>query len=93
MTRTKKIFYLIMILAFVIGNYVLLTAMWPAIQDMIGLAQSDPQLTGAHATDFLWYHSFVDAAPWWLYFLPAVVGIVEAIIVMRVSEKYIGRRG
>lgn len=91
MDKGKKILYVILIVGFVIGNYIILAFIWPAIQDMIGVATADPVLSGNHASDFAYYNSFVKAMPFWLYFLPAVVGVIEAIIVLKTGERLIDR--
>jgi hypothetical protein len=86
MTRTQKIFYLILIMIFTIGNFIFLTAIWSTIRELINFAQADPQLSGNYAANFSWYKHFLGFTPFLLYFFCPVIGIIEAIAVMRSPE-------
>ena len=91
MDKTKKVWLVLLVVGFTVGNYIILTMIWPTLQSMIGVAQADPALTGNHSADFAMYKNVLDSMPFYLYFIPAVVGVIEAIIILRTSERLLNR--
>lgn len=85
MSTGRKIWLIILVMVFTAGNFVLLLAVWPGVLDMVSIAQADPALSGNHAADFAFYGAAVSAAPWWLYIVPFIAGIIEVFVVLAVG--------
>lgn len=78
----KKILW-VSAIVFVIGAvYVIISAVWPAVIDMINIAGND-----SSAGNYPLYQAATRAAPLWLYLLPAVVGLFGIILVLRRPER------
>lgn len=78
MSTGKKIAWVFGIVGCVIFAYVLMTAAMPAITEMTEVAGNT---TGIENYDGA--KEAVDSAPFWLYFIPAVVGGVALIVVLK----------
>jgi len=76
----KVVWVGLVIMATIIG-YVILTAVMPVVRDL-----SD---TAAGMIDNVTYaapYNVVKSAPWWLYFVPAVLGIATIVIILKARE-------
>lgn len=86
MSKSRKLWFVFLICLFTIGNYIFITMFWPTFLQLLNIAQSDPALSGNHSADFHFYAAFLGSIPWVMYILPAVVGVIEAILVLRAPE-------
>lgn len=72
----KKIFLIALIMGSVILSYIFMTAAMPFFVEMSSYA--------ANVSDnYSAYKAAMQGVPLWLYFIPAVVGIVGIIMVLR----------
>lgn len=78
----KKLFLVSLILGGVIAAYVVMTAGYSTILQLVGIASSDPS-----AGNYTSYKAVVDAAPLWLYVLPALIGVISIVLVLRSPER------
>lgn len=78
----KKLFLVGIILGGVIVAYVVMTAGYSTILQLVGVASADPSV-GNYSS----YKATVDAAPLWLYTIPALVGIITIVLVLREPER------
>jgi hypothetical protein len=86
MSMGRKVMMILIVVGAITVNYLFLLAIFPAIQGMLAVASADPVLSGPAAGNFSLYKSAVNSAPIWLFIIPAVVGVIEAIIIMRLPE-------
>jgi len=77
----KKIALVGAIVAIVIVSYFIMTAAMPAISEMTGVAAN-----ATNIEDYAGSLEVVQSAPMWLYAIPAVVGGIAIIIVLRRKE-------
>jgi len=78
----KKLFLVAVVVGGVIAAYVVMTAGYATILQLVGIASADPL-----AGNFTAYREVIDAAPFWLYIIPGLVGIITIVLVLREPER------
>lgn len=72
--------------AMIVGGIIIVCliiwAIFPVFQTMIGVASADPS-----AGNYIGYEEALGAAPLWLYGLPVVLGIILIVLVLRAPEE------
>lgn len=78
----KKLFLVALVVGGVIVTYIVMTAGYQTILDLVGIAYTDPS-----AGNYTQYKAVVGAAPMWLYPIPGLVGIIAIVLVLRAPER------
>jgi cell division protein FtsX len=66
----------------VIVSCVLIWLVFPVIQSLTQVAYTDPS-----AANYTFYKAAVGSAPWWMFFLPIIVGGVAVVMILRAPER------
>ena len=78
----NKILWVSITAVAVIVSCLILWAVMPVITSLSQVAYTDPS-----AANYTFYKAAVGAAPWWLFFIPILVGGVAIIIILRAPER------
>lgn len=78
----KKVLGLCIIVTGTVIIELLMNVFMPVFTDTIAIAQADPNIG-----NFPFYEDAVAASPWWIYFMPIVIGGIAALVWLRQPEE------
>jgi hypothetical protein len=82
MTMIQKIVFISIIVGAVVVSYIILFAIHDFFNEAAAIATA-----GNVGDNFTGYNAALNSSPWWIMFIPGLVGIVSIIMVMRAPER------